>query len=108
MGAALPQRQQFAFTVWGLRDTDSWLRREPEDDGRDQPLLFDALGRAKPLAAALEQARDAAAFETVVERWGIRRSHPLFWVYFHDLSRYIHETDPVEEGVLDMNRYENL
>jgi hypothetical protein len=24
------------------------------------------------------------------------------------LSRYIHETDPVEEGVLDMNRYENL
>ncbi|MEG1028540.1 MAG: endo-1,4-beta-xylanase, partial [Brevundimonas sp.] len=53
---ALPPAQRYAFTVWGLRDTDSWLRREPEDDGRDQPLLFDALGRAKPLAAALETA----------------------------------------------------
>jgi endo-1,4-beta-xylanase len=51
---ALPPAQRFAFTAWGLRDTDSWLRREPEDDGRDQPLLFDALGRPKPLAAALE------------------------------------------------------
>ena len=53
---ALPPAQRFAFTVWGLRDTDSWLRRAGEDDGRDQPLLFDTLGRPKPLAAALEAA----------------------------------------------------
>ncbi|NUT77155.1 fatty acid cis/trans isomerase [Pseudomonas sp. C1C7] len=57
---------------------------------------------------AMENAKDANRFEKIVERWGIRRSHPQFWQYFHDLSRYIHETDPVEEGVLDMNRYENL
>ncbi|UST66439.1 fatty acid cis/trans isomerase [Pseudomonas moraviensis] len=57
---------------------------------------------------AMENARDANRFEKIVERWGIRRSHPQFWQYFHDLSQYIHETDPVEEGVLDMNRYENL
>ncbi|UVL48419.1 fatty acid cis/trans isomerase [Pseudomonas moraviensis] len=57
---------------------------------------------------AMENARDANRFEKIVERWGIRRSHPQFWAYFHDLSQYIHETDPVEEGVLDMNRYENL
>ena len=57
---------------------------------------------------AMESAKDANRFEKIVERWGIRRSHPQFWFYFHDLSRYIHETDPVEEGVLDMNRYENL
>ncbi|MFJ4585805.1 fatty acid cis/trans isomerase [Pseudomonas moraviensis] len=57
---------------------------------------------------AMENARDANRFEKIVERWGIRRSHPQFWEYFHDLSQYIHETDPVEEGVLDMNRYENL
>lgn len=57
---------------------------------------------------AMENARDANRFEKIVERWGIRRSHPQFWLYFHDLSQYIHETDPVEEGVLDMNRYENL
>ncbi|WP_426236309.1 fatty acid cis/trans isomerase [Pseudomonas sp. TWP3-2] len=57
---------------------------------------------------AMEGARDQAQFERIVERWGIRRSHPQFWFYFHDLSQYIHETEPVEEGVLDMNRYENL
>ncbi|MCY1532242.1 Fatty acid cis/trans isomerase (CTI) [compost metagenome] len=58
--------------------------------------------------SALEQARDAAAFEKVVERWGIRRTHPEFWRYFHDLSAYIRETEPIEAGVLDMNRYQNL
>ncbi|MEG1629337.1 fatty acid cis/trans isomerase [Pseudomonas sp.] len=57
----------------------------------------------------LEAARDdTGKFERVVMRWGVRRSHPQFWQYFHDLSRYIKETDAVEEGVLDMNRYENL
>ena len=58
--------------------------------------------------AALEQARDQPAFEKVVERWGIRRTHPEFWRYFHDMSAYIQQTEPVEAGVLDMNRYENL
>ncbi|WP_339531319.1 fatty acid cis/trans isomerase [Pseudomonas mucidolens] len=56
----------------------------------------------------MQRARDTQGFERIVERWGIRRSHPQFWRYFHDLSRYIRETAPVEEGVLDMNRYENL
>ncbi|WP_226478136.1 fatty acid cis/trans isomerase [Pseudomonas sp. MWU16-30323] len=58
--------------------------------------------------AAMENAKDANRFEKIVDRWGIRRSHPQFWQYFHDLSQYIRETTPVEEGVLDMNRYENL
>lgn len=58
--------------------------------------------------AAMEQARDQAAFERIVQRWGVRRSHPQFWRYFHDLNDYIKETEPVEAGVLDMNRYENL
>jgi len=57
---------------------------------------------------AMERARHKEAFEKVVERWGVRRSHPLFWTYFHDLDRYIQETEPREAGVLDMNRYENL
>ncbi len=51
---------------------------------------------------------DAAKFERIVMRWGVRRSHPQFWRYFHDLNTYIKETEPVEAGVLDMNRYENL
>jgi hypothetical protein len=57
---------------------------------------------------ALEQAQDAGTFEKVVERWGIRRTHPEFWRYFHDLSAHIRETEPIEAGVLDMNRYQNL
>jgi hypothetical protein len=57
---------------------------------------------------ALEQAREPAAFEQVVARWGIRRTHPAFWRYFHDMTAYIQQTEPVEAGVLDMNRYENL
>ena len=57
----------------------------------------------------LELARDdTARFERIVMRWGVRRSHPQFWQYFHDLNSYIKETQPVEAGVLDMNRYENL
>lgn len=52
--AALPAHQQYAFTLWGLRDKDSWLRRPPNaGDGSDRPLLFDDAGRPKPAARAL-------------------------------------------------------
>lgn len=47
--SALPPQQRFAFTHWGLRDGDSWLKRE---NPRDAPLLFDDAGRPKPAAAA--------------------------------------------------------
>ncbi len=57
---------------------------------------------------ALEQVSDEAAFRKVVEHWGIRRTHPQFWYYFHDLTEHIREREPLEAGVLDMNRYENL
>ena len=57
---------------------------------------------------ALELVNDQAAFRKVVEHWGIRRTHPQFWQYFHDLSEHIREREPLQSGVLDMNRYENL
>lgn len=54
---SLPERQRYAFTVWGLRDRDSWLRRPPNaGDGSDRPLLFDDAGHAKPAAQALAKA----------------------------------------------------
>ncbi|WP_375739472.1 fatty acid cis/trans isomerase [Pseudomonas boanensis] len=72
-------------------------------------FMFNLRGDEVPVfVAALQQVRDQEAFEQIVRRWGIRRSHPQFWFYFHDLSRYIGETEPVEAGVLDMNRYQNL
>ena len=60
--ATLPERQRFAFTIWGLRDKDSWLRGEKENPSPpwDAPLLFDDLGDAK------------TAFWAVADAW--RRS----------------------------------
>ncbi len=50
---ALPQRQRFAFTLWGLRDRDSWLKKE---NASDAPAPFDDAGRPKAGAAALVEA----------------------------------------------------
>jgi endo-1,4-beta-xylanase len=55
--AALPARQRYAFTLWSLRDKDSWLRRPPNaGDGSDRPALFDDQGRPKPAARAFTDA----------------------------------------------------
>jgi endo-1,4-beta-xylanase len=51
--ARLPRSQQFAFTFWGLRDKDSWLKKE---DASDTPAPFDDLARAKPAVAAIAEA----------------------------------------------------
>ena len=53
--AKLPPKQRFAFTVWGLRDNESWLRgaKENPTPPRDEPLLFDDSGRAKALFQAV-------------------------------------------------------
>lgn len=56
--ASLPARQRFAFTIWGLRDKDSWLRSSKENPSPpwDEPLLFDDSGRAKPAFWAVADA----------------------------------------------------
>ncbi len=46
----LPPGQRLALTMWGLRDSDSWLKRE---DASDAPLLFDDAGAPKPTFAAV-------------------------------------------------------
>ncbi len=53
---SLPPAQRFAFTVWGVRDSHSWLRRGENDDGRDSPLLFNDEGRPNPLFGVLSGA----------------------------------------------------
>jgi endo-1,4-beta-xylanase len=54
--ARLKPAQRFAFTSWGLRDRDSWLRAPKENPSPpwDAPLLFDDQGRPKPMLVALE------------------------------------------------------
>ena len=53
--AALPAAQRFGFTLWGLRDDQSWLRSAKENPSApwDAPLAFDDSGRPKAMLAAL-------------------------------------------------------
>ena len=94
------------------------LRYQPEKDsltiypgllGSYPNFLFSLPVQDVPaFVAALEQVDSDQALEDIAARWGIRRSHPAFWDYFHDLSAYLREHEPREAGVLDMNRYRNL
>ncbi len=51
----LPREQRFAFTVWGLRDSDTWLHGPSGQRPSDQPLPFDGAGRPKPMFQALAE-----------------------------------------------------
>ena len=55
-----------------------------------------------------QQVKTQNDFSQLTERWGIRRTHPNFWYYFHDAAEQIKQQQPREYGLLDMNRYENL
>jgi endo-1,4-beta-xylanase len=52
----LAPSQRFAFSLWSLRDNDSWIVR---DLPQDTPCLFDASGEAKPAMRAFEAALKA-------------------------------------------------
>jgi endo-1,4-beta-xylanase len=54
--AELAAAQRYAFTIWGVRDRDSWLRGSPQGALDDAPLLFDDAGAPKPALAAVEAA----------------------------------------------------
>lgn len=56
----------------------------------------------------LDAVEDDEDFTRVVDRYGIRRTHPQFWHYFHSMTRYMEANEPTQAGVLDMNRYQNL
>ena len=49
----------------------------------------------------------ARALCRLVERWGIRRTNPDFWVYADFMNRHNRNNDPVTAGLLDLSRYEN-
>ena len=55
--SALPAAQQYAFTIWGVRDTESWVRMEYYGGDRtDAPLMFDDEGAPKPTFWAVVEA----------------------------------------------------
>lgn len=93
-------------------------RLEPERDtvsvipgvyGNYPNFAFDVpLAELDRFVAALSAVTDKATLETVVNQWGLRRTHPEFWSIFNDFAEYQRETEPLEAGILDLNRYENL
>ncbi len=93
-------------------------RLQPERDtlsvipgvyGNYPNFAFDvSLVELERFVAALSAVTDKAMLEAVVDRWGLRRSDPDFWSIFHDFAQYQRETEPVQAGILDLNRYENL
>jgi hypothetical protein len=47
-------------------------------------------------------------FDRVVDTWGVRRTHRRFWELLNDVTEWQLENKPLQAGVLDINRYENL
>ncbi|ADE15975.1 fatty acid cistrans isomerase [Nitrosococcus halophilus Nc 4] len=58
--------------------------------------------------SALNSSKDEESFTQIIERWGIRRTHEDFWSLVSDFTFYLEETLPLEAGILDLNRYQNL
>ena len=93
-------------------------RLEPEKDtltilpgvlGSYPNFIFDVpIADIEAFATTLAAVTDAAQLEGVVQTWGVRRTRPDFWTVFHDLTRYGEQTDPIEAGLFDLGRYENL
>ena len=50
--------------------------------------------------------RDDSDRQTLINRWGVRRTHPDFWSVFHSFREYMEDTEPRQAGYFDLNRYE--
>ncbi|MEO8602498.1 MAG: fatty acid cis/trans isomerase [bacterium] len=59
-------------------------------------------------AHALAAVHTTADFETVVVRWGVRRTSPNFWATSDWLQANFKRREPTAAGVLDLDRYDNL
>ncbi|MFT4047820.1 MAG: fatty acid cis/trans isomerase [Solimonas sp.] len=66
------------------------------------------LAELDAFVAALQKARTEDDLHGIAARWGIRRTNPQFWTLFNDFEAWQQKAEPLEAGVLDINRYENL
>lgn len=92
-----------------LRPRNDTLTVLPGVVGSYPNFIFNVkLEQLDDFVAALTAMARAEDIHTLARHFGIRRTHPRFWFYFHDMHRYQQETTPLEAGLLDMNRYLNL
>ncbi len=94
------------------------LRYKPENDsitvypgiaGSYPNFIFDIDSEQfASFEKALVAATSEKQFDEVVAKWGIRRTNPQFWTVFHDFTTWQRELSPVDAGIFDANRYENL
>lgn len=94
------------------------LRHQPENDtltiypsiaGSYPNFIFDVpASQISEFSHQLKSANTHKRFENIVLQWGIRRTHPQFWEKLHDFTAWQKEQQPLEAGIFDINRYENL
>ena len=46
-------------------------------------------------------------YQFLLERFGVRRTHPQFWQISDQIHDYYQNSDPLHSGILDYNRYDN-
>ncbi len=92
------------------------LRYEPEKDSLS--ILKGPIGSypnfifrvpqqdVAPFVKALSDMRNDRDRQQLVDRWGVRRTHPDFWQVFHSFREHLQATDPRQAGYYDLNRYE--
>lgn len=96
------------------------LRYQPENDkltiypgiiGSYPNFMFDIpasqLGLFKDRLKALKM-EEQPAFDQLVSVWGVRRTHRRFWEILQDITAWQLEHQPLQAGIFDINRYNNL
>ncbi|MCB1789172.1 MAG: fatty acid cis/trans isomerase, partial [Gammaproteobacteria bacterium] len=43
--------------------------------------------------------------DRIAGSWGVRRTSSQLWQIFHDINAWMREREPLEAGMLDLNRY---
>jgi hypothetical protein len=67
-----------------------------------------AAGDVASFVDALRAVRGEADLDAFVARYGVRRSDPRFWQISDWLRADLRRRDPVEAGIYDLGRYQNL
>jgi hypothetical protein len=64
-------------------------------------------GELDTFAGVINSLASDEDYGRLVERFGVRRTAPWFWKLADDMHAHYFDTQPVEAGLFDLNRYEN-